>query len=301
MILLLGADKHLREDTPECRIDNYFEAQKRKLEFIRNIKHDLALEAGDIFDYWKSSPFLEGFAIRNLVKHIVAIPGQHDLPQHNLNLKDKSSFGVLEAAGTFDTTNYKDIGSGIYNSIEDFVIYKVPWGQRIPRRAEEKYKNSFRILMCHTLIYQGKEPFPGAAISGSTAKEFLRKHEFDLIVTGDHHRTIIEEYNGRHLINSGSMMRMTAAQADHKPCVFTFNTETKEIVQIFLPIKEGVVSREHIESANNRTARVDAFLNSLKNDDIELKLSFSDNMKKYLAQNSISQSVKDIIYKVMEK
>jgi DNA repair exonuclease SbcCD nuclease subunit len=58
---ILGADLHIRESVPACRIDDYINAQWTKLLFIQNLCEKNGcpfLVAGDLFDHWKPSPYL---------------------------------------------------------------------------------------------------------------------------------------------------------------------------------------------------------------------------------------------------
>ena len=59
--LILTSDWHLRESTPECRTDDFWEAQWKKIDFIKELseKHGaFVFVAGDIFHHWKPSPNL---------------------------------------------------------------------------------------------------------------------------------------------------------------------------------------------------------------------------------------------------
>ena len=101
--MILSADWHLRDDIPQCRErDEYLVAQERKLKFI----HDLVLDngatlliAGDIFDAWKPSPWLISLAIRYIPPGTIVVPGQHDLPAHNLQELSKTGLQTLAEAG----------------------------------------------------------------------------------------------------------------------------------------------------------------------------------------------------------
>ena len=98
---ILTSDWHLREDTPICRTDNYWEVQWKKVDYISKLQKQyncLVLHAGDLFDHWKPSPRL----LREIILHIpdtfFTVYGQHDLPQHSLELTNKCGINVLQAA-----------------------------------------------------------------------------------------------------------------------------------------------------------------------------------------------------------
>lgn len=280
--LILTADWHLRDDQPVCRTDDYFQTQNIKLNFILQLKHIYncpVLIAGDLFNKDKSSKELEIYFLHICsdydFKNILALPGQHDLPNHNLSKIDKSSIGVLSAAKSIELIR-----------IANNEITEVALG----------FENE--IGACHTFIQKPGDK-QDDIIGGSTALSFLKKHkEFKLIVTGDNHKTFVVEHEGRLLVNPGSMMRMTAGQMNHKPCVFLYYADTNTVQPVYLPIEDDVISREHIEEEEKKDKRFQAFVQRL-NKDYEVSLSFEKNMKTYIIQNKVRSSVNSVIWEAM--
>lgn len=295
---LLISDIHLREDTPICRIDNYWEAQERKVRHISQLqdKYDVPLiVGGDLFDTWKTSPYLMQWAICNL-ERIIAIPGQHDLPQHSLKLFQKCGMAVLEAAGLVTV-----LGVGPRNSAfnaGEFDVVGFPWGVK-PGSLNRRISGRRQIAVIHTLTYLGDPLWPGmVADDGLT---LLRKlDQFDLILTGDNHKQFIVEEDGRILLNPGSMMRATADQVDHRPAVFGWHIETNTLERFDLPIESDVVSREHLELHEQRDARMDAFVSRLKTD-YEIGFSFEQNLNVYFNKNRTRSKVKDLVWAMLEE
>lgn len=282
---ILTSDWHLREDTPVCRTDDYQTAQWRKMQFIADLqkKHNCpVLCAGDLFDHWKPSPWLLSMASQYLPDQFYTIYGQHDMPQHSLELVEKC--GINNLAINKKLT----------------ILPGCHWGQE-PGKALEMITTDFwrnGILVWHVMNYQGREPWPGC--TAPKASSLLRKYpQYDLILTGDNHKPFVEEYEGRLLVNPGSMMRMTADQADHRPRVYLWYADTNTVEPVYLPIEEGVVSREHIEHTEERDARLEAFIGRLTGE-YETTLSFEDNMAEFLNANRIRPRVKEIIYKAIE-
>jgi predicted phosphodiesterase len=298
MKLLITGDRHLREDTPTCRLDDYWVAQERKVQFINRIylAYDyplVCLDAGDLLNKWRVSPYLETWLIRNLQKPLYTILGTELHTGSSMEVAlERSSTAVLEAAGIIHVRwNDHPIEIG------DVIVYNSMMNGAIPKKPIDK--NRFNILLCHTLIWEGEVPYPGAEKEGSPANRFLRTHDFDLIVSGHNHQTICIEKDGRWLINPGSMMRMTASQVNHKPCVFIFDTETRKVEQIFLPIEEGVVSREHISMGEERDSRVSAFVTKLR-DDVEFSLSFRKNLEEYMEANNVRVAVREKVWRAVD-
>jgi len=299
---ILTSDIHLRDTTPECRTDDFMKAQTKKHAFLRELqeKHNVpVLNAGDLFHHWKPRPFLIGYALRNLAHGIISIPGQHDLPAHSLERIEESGIHVLAEAEAIkllspDRSLTTEISGYKYNS--DVIGF--PWG--IELTGIKREKDVMKIALVHHLVYQGKPPFPGAENCGGTAKQIIKQMTgFDLILTGDNHQTFTERVGNTLLVNPGSFMRTTAAQMDHKPCVFLWDAKTNDIEQVFLPIDKNAVSREHIDSAADRDERIDAFVERLSHD-CEMSLSFEDNMRSFLAKNKTHKAVQQLIWDSFE-
>lgn len=289
---ILTADLHLREDIPVCRLDDFFAAQHRKVTFIRDLQKEHGgipvLDAGDLFDHWKPSPFLLQWAIRNL-PDMVTVDGNHDQSSHNRSLYEKTGLAVLEAAGVVNVLTEK------WGGFKDLILYPLPWGTDpygVPGRDKRQ------VALIHAMTYTGRSPYPGCEDPG--ASTLLKKMSgFDLVVSGHNHKPFVVEKEGRLLVNPGSMMRTTADQMEHKPRVYLWYAEKNEVEPVYLPIEEGVVSREHIEVVERREERIEAFVSRL-NQDVEIGLSFERNMERHLAANRMRSRTVEIIEEAMK-
>lgn len=286
---ILTSDWHLRDDQPMCRTDNYFKAQEKKLKFIQKLSKEnnncSVLCAGDLFHRARSSPYLEAYTIRTLPKNFISIPGQHDLLNHNISKFYNSSIGVLWASGILATGNLNIIE----NKIENIYTYET-------------------IGIVHKFIQKPNDQ-QDKIIGGSSALYFLKKHKkYNLILTGDNHKTFIIEHEGRLLINPGSLMRMTAAQINHKPCVFLYYKDNNTVKQIFLPIEKNIIDREHIVKEERKEKRFEAFIKQLESypnfqftkNNKNNEFSFANNLNNYFIRNKTSETIKNIIWEVVE-
>ena len=295
---ILLSDTHIRETIPECRTDDFMRAQKKKWMFVKELQKKYqcpVLHGGDVFDHWKPNPFLIGLAGRFLPDNLIAIPGQHDLPSHSLEDVERSGINALHDTGKITLLKHTD------DFDLDHILYQAfPWG--IPLKGTERGFGERRaVALIHYGVYRRQPHYPGAEKKGDMARMVLRKMPgFDLIVSGDNHQTFVERQGDRLLVNPGSFMRTTAAQADHKPCVFLWDADTNDVEQVFLPCKEGVVTREHIEVVKAKDERLDAFVTKLDGK-VEIGISFKENMKAYIAANSesIPTSTEKVIWEVL--
>ena len=278
--LILCADLHLRETVPVARTDDFVAAQWRKMDFIKDLqkKHSCpVLCGGDVFDHWKPSPFLLSETMKHLPDQFFTVLGNHDLPQHALSLIDKCGVNVLKEAGKItilDTCHFGQI------PISPSLVIK-----------------GRNILVWHQMVWQGSKPYP--TCTDAPASSVIKKYNFDLMLCGDNHKTFVEHYDGRVLVNPGSLMRMDADQIDHKPSVFLWYAESNTVEQVFLPIEENVISRAHLEIKEERDSRMESFIEKL-NSDYSISLSFEQNLTEFFKANNTDEEIKKIIYASIE-
>lgn len=280
---ILVGDIHLREDQPLCRTDNFWEAQWHKLTWLQTLQQKYGCPvycAGDVFHNWKASPYLISLALNLLPNDFWTVYGNHDLPRHNFDLRDRSALRTCELAA------------------EAKAFDEVHWGQE-PNKGTLHYPGPERtLLVWHVMTYKEQEPWPGC--TDLSAKQILEKYpQFDLILTGHNHQCFVEELEGRKLVNPGSFTRQTADQIDHQPCVFLWDQFTNDLTKMPVPCAPDVISRQHLEQSQERKERYEAFIARL-NQEGDPELSFEKNLEKYFRQNSVVKSVRDLIYRELE-
>jgi DNA repair exonuclease SbcCD nuclease subunit len=276
---ILCSDFHLREDTPTCFTGDFQKEQWDAVDFIYDLQKEYncpVYHAGDLFHHWKPSPWLLSMVIKHLPNKFYTIFGQHDLPQHSLDLIDKCGIQTLHLAQALT------------------ILPSCHWGQEPEGVWSIKGKN---ILIWHHLTYLQK-PFPGA--EGGMAEGILRKYpQYDLIVTGDNHTSFTIEYQGRRLVNPGNLTRQTANQIDFKPKVYLWYSEDNSVQPIYIPIQSNVISREHIDTKEKRDERIQAFVSKLDGN-WQAEMSFEDNLEAFFKVNKVRDLIKEIIYKSLE-
>lgn len=278
---ILTSDWHLREDTPVCRTDNFWETQWKKVDFVTELqrKYDCpVIHAGDLFDFWKPSPYLLSETIKHLPDNFYTVYGQHDLPQHNLELAYKCGIYTLAQAEKL------------------IVLPGCHWNKIPDKDCFHLLNERSKILVWHVMNYVGTPPYPDAPNPSHT---LLKKYpEYDLILTGDNHQTFTAQLEGRLLVNPGSLTRQSANQVNHLPCVFLWWAEENKVEAVYLPIENNVVSRDHIQKQEQRNGRIDAFISQL-NTDYKATMSFEQNLKIFQETNLVRQSVMDIVYEAI--
>jgi len=279
--LILCADIHLREDKPVCRTDDFVNVtQWRKLDFISNLQKKYncpVLCGGDVFHTWKPSPWLLSKTMKHLPEQFFSVYGNHDLPQHNLDLIEKCGLYTLYRAGKVITYTFKDIEMCSWGSVPQDMAKTLAW---------------------HKFTYQGKEPWPDC--TEPKASKLLKQYpNYDLIVTGDNHQPFVQEYEGRILVNPGSLSRQRASET-HLPRVYLYNAESNTVEPVFIPIEENVITREHLEKEEQRNERIESFVSQL-NEKWKASMSFEDNLERFEKKNQIRKSVMNIVYQSLER
>ena len=292
---ILTGDIHLRDDSPTCRTDDYTEAQAKKIAWLRGLqlKHGCPiLDAGDLFNKSKPSHQLMNWSILKMPDEFYTVPGNHDLPSHNLKLIDKSGLGILWAAGV---ANVMVAPEGDVHGID---VYPFPWGSELEATEEAEEGDCPKVAICHVMTYEGDSPWPGC--TDPTATQLLRKMKgYDLVLTGHNHKAFVIERQGRLLVNPGSLMRSNADQADFKPRVYLWYAEDNTVEAVYVPIEEGVVNRDHIDKVADRDERIDAFVDRLS-DDYEISLSFRKNVEEFFSANRVRGGVEKLVWEAID-
>lgn len=297
---ILSADWHIRSTIPQCRIDkeNFIFEMKRKVMFVVDLakKYECPiLVAGDVGDKHEWPNWLLTWFIKILSDvEIIAIPGQHDLPDDSLEELDRSGMGVVSASDTID------VRKKTFVTIEnDFNLISFPYSQPIRKFKINRERGNYRkIAMTHQLIVKKKQIDPKA--KDPKAITLLKKYSkyYDLILSGDNHMPFVSKYKGSLLVNPGSLMRTTAAQARHRPRVYLWYSKTNTVERILIPIKKGVISREHIQDKEEQERRMEAYVIKQK-EDVELSLSFKDNLRKRIKVDKVKKLVKKRIWEMV--
>ena len=302
MKLLLTGDWHLRFKRPEMRLDeNYFETQAGKvgqiLEIAQKNECGAILQPGDFFDGVETPWFVVQAYMRIFRSYgisIICSPGQHDMKHHTRDIQN-TPLGVLSAV------NLIEYEQEIIDTItgNDCHVHSVWWGDNeIPKIV--KSKND--ILLMHRMVIQKK------LWLGQTdfiyARDLLKNHlEFDLFVTGDNHQAFVEEDNGRYIVNCGSLMRANIDQVDHKPRVYIYDTEKRNLEEIFLkvaPVKK-VLDIKKAEVQKERDERLELFISNLKQGEKGTTFDFIDRLYEAMNDKKVGQEIREIIKEALGK
>jgi len=98
------------------------------------------------------------------------------------------------------------------------------------------------------------------------------------------------------LINCGSLMRSKIDQSNHLPSVFVYNTETKLLTEVFIPVQpfENVMNLSEVEKEKEISRDLELFVEQLIGSD-EFGLNYKDNLTNYMKINNIPIAVQTLI------
>ena len=223
VVALLIADLHLSYNPPTARSaePDWLAAQARPLEQLRALqeKHDCPiLCAGDVFDRHNAGPPLVNWAIRCLPK-MYAVPGQHDLPHHNLEDVRKSAYWTLVEAGVIedlvlgevvDVECDMDRGGGLG-------LYGYPWGVDLVSVREEEI--GLQVAVVHKFVWQKGCGYPGAPEEAKVGQMGGVLRGYDVAVFGDNHHAFSSRLDCCIVWNCGCLIRRKQDERKLRPAV----------------------------------------------------------------------------------
>lgn len=288
MKILNMSDLHLKSSSGVR--DDFEETSLNKLEQILNIDCDIIVDSGDWLDSWRSSKPLIRKTIKLLKKYnkkIFTVLGNHDQAFRSLQI-DNCSIGLLEASECLKILNKEPYS---FDSVD---IYGCSFGEEIP---EIKDKSKLNILSIHKMIIENEsnKVWYGQT-EYSTGKSILKDNNFDVVFSGDNHKSFEVKYKNKVLINNGSIMRLNIKQEDHKPRVVLFDTDTLEYNPHYLdckPFNEIFKAKEHKISKGQKNSLQE--LSNVLRSDQEIEIDFEnivwgncknedENVKKFITR-----------------
>ncbi len=293
---ILVGDIHYRDSQPACRLDDFWETQKRKALWLRELWEELdrplVLQPGDLFHHWKSSPRVIS-AVLEYLPPMITIPGNPG--KHNYQTQEGFERDALYTVSLAEVGCRVLRSGGMVTDAGDLILVQA-WEEEIPEEYFHKHRRKMNIMITHRMILDGPAPF-----DGEHGLDFLKRNPgYDLILTGHNHKPMVFIHDGRLLINPGSFTRQTADET-HEPRVYLWYKQDKEVKTIYVPIEENVITREHIDSVKIPDQRISAFVESLVENKIDATVRFVDNMKRYIEDPRVKERVKSRLLEVIDE
>lgn len=297
MRAIITADWHIRATRPRCRIDeDWIETQRQALSQIVKISKEKkapVIVVGDLFHSNSDVSFECIQMVQDMafeLGSLYVLAGNHDLPYHSSENLEKSAIGVLLNS------------SHIFQIKDFFESWKWNTDEKINYSASnfDQQDNKFaKIVFKHTLVFPDAKSIPPNC-DGTTAKELLEEFpNAEWIFCGDYHHNFHYQKNGRHVVNSGCLLRQASDFKDYQCGVYFCDTD-KNIVE-FIPIidSEQLIDDSYILQENEREERIDNFVQKLK-DTESVSLDFLANVENALQNNNLDSELKKVVEELLE-
>lgn len=292
MRMIITADWHIRATRPRCRVDSdWIETQRKALNWVAGIAEEMkcpVMVVGDVFHSNSDTSFECISMVQKLadrLDELYVLAGNHDLPYHNSENLDKSAIGVL-----LRSDNIKRIKDYFEN--QDTLIQCSASNFDEPDNANAEFV--FKHIL--TIPKEDKADF----IECETPESLLEKFpKAKWIFTGDYHRNFHYEKNGRHVVNSGCLLRQVSDFKDYQCGVYYVDTD--ENVAEFVPIidREELIDDSYITKESEREARISDFADKLKNVK-SVSFDFVENVRNLMDGNGFSEELKGVVEELLE-
>ena len=305
VIGILCADIHLSHTPPVWRSaePNWYAALQRPLDEIAELQKKYkcpVFNAGDIFDKWNSPAELINFVMNNLPNEFYSIPGQHDLPNHNISELEKSAYETLVIAGKIQ--NILPFGYDVFRTLN---ISAFPFGVPITSCKKSKRIN---IALVHQYVCTYKSDYPGAPekshikyICANTKLIENKLYGYDVIIYGDNHKGFTSHVGDTVIWNCGTLMRRKSDEINYKP-------------RVGLLFSNGVVEPYYLDQSQDKYLSAEQSKKLIEQSAIDFKkfakelselsdseLDFQEAWKFYVLKNNVSKEIDNIVWDAMTK
>lgn len=304
-LAVLCSDIHLCHTCPPARSaePDWYAVMERILVQLSAIAlyHDAPiLCAGDVFDRWNSPPELINFAIERLPQ-MYAIPGQHDLPYHELGNIEKSAFWTMVLADRI-------IGDPVRLVLEwrerKLAVDGYPWGTEIKvGRSTTSCDGSssanklLHVALVHKYVWTMGKGYPGAPEEGKTIN--FSMPGYDVAVFGDNHQSFYTRCDGGSVVvNPGCLIPRKSDERGIGSSVYLLK-EDKSIERVRLDTSEDKwIETDDVKTAEAELSGMQDFLDEIRSLDSD-SLDFEAAVRKYCTDNKVSKQTERLVLESM--
>lgn len=290
---ILVSDLHLQARPPVARSTepDWFAAMARPLNEIANLAADHGcpvLYAGDIFDRWNAGPEVINFALKYLPEGY-AIPGQHDLPNHNYDDIRKSAYWTLVAAG-----HIENIRAGKWVHVDDMYIHGFPWGYNPTPVGREV--GIMQVAIVHKFIWTADTGYTGAPKDEHLGTYKGSLAGYDVVAFGDNHKGFIRRLgNGPWVCNCGGLMRRKTDERDYRPGVGLLMGDGSVQRHYLDTTQDAFIELTAAAETVDRLLDMTEFVEGLRGLGANDALDFDASVRRFLTNNEVPDRVREII------
>ena len=303
VLAICGSDLHLSDLTPIYRSNEpcWYSAQARILKQLGMVQEHYQnaplIIAGDIFDRWKPSPRLIHLAMEFMPK-VYAVPGQHDLPYHNIEKISHTGFGCLMQSGHIELIPNQGMTLTCANNNQVLSMYGAGWGQKIHPLTTRTRRTGTNLAVVHAYCWSGKHKYPGAVKESSSAAFQKQLANYDAAVFGDNHKHFIRNRNKNRkvaLVNSGHMQRRHSDDV-LEPSVSLLLTGGEWVrLPLMTALDKYVEAGSVYEDIDAPTQRALAMFMDIADEAESFETAVADSFKRYIEQNHTPHRTRQIL------
>lgn len=298
ILAILCSDIHLSHSCPSARTaeDCWYEAMARPLQEIRNLaaRHRAPVViAGDIFHRWNEPAELINFALDHLPE-AYAVPGQHDLPYHRMDLIKRSAFWTLVKVGKLKLIDLPVV-------LQDrLILHGFGWGKPIVPMSSER-GDWLHLAVCHAYVWKEGYGYPGAPDSARLAKYWKNLQGYDAAVFGDNHKGFLFQNRApahpdgatiRSVLNSGTLMRRRTDEIAYQPHIGLLHDNGDIELHYLDTTKDQFITAALVDE--RKVVDAEEFLEGLKSLETD-SLNFHDAVLHAMDELSVSDDVREIV------
>lgn len=307
VLAVVCADVHLSEKPPIARSaePDWYDAMCRPLRQMVKLckEYDAPLViAGDVFDKWNSPARLINFALHELQGvRVYAIPGQHDLENHSLELINRSAYWTL-----VESAVVQHIGPGVIVELPGAIplrLHGFAW--KVPLKPNKKrHPLAVEVAVMHRYVWR-KDRGHAKATAESHADNLAKDlRGYDICITGDNHSPFNCKVGDCILYNCGGLMRRTKAEIDHTPSVglIRHNKERGAYVERVLldcSTDKFLHLPESVTKSDGSSLNAGEFLEELGGL-VDAAIDFRSAVLRCLEEKGVDQQTREVILRAME-
>lgn len=303
------SDLHLSELPPRARAESESEwvtatgAALKELGQVAARLRARVFIAGDVFDKWDCSVQLVNRAIKWFKTYFkykpLVIPGQHDLPEHNVKEIMRSPYYSLVLSGVIrDITDPKKL----WAQGQRVIVLPFRWGQPLTRlELKQREPNTTYIALCHKYIWEGENKIAQLATEENCVVGLHRQLGYVAAsVFGDNHKPFLY-YN---TLNCGTFMRRHQDDKPNWPHFgVMFNDGQLNRFPFKFPLNDRFNTKIEVRAAEDTatgemTQRLVKIVQEIKKNNAQPE--FKKIVFQAMEKEELSSDVKKFLYKLLE-
>lgn len=297
------ADLHLWHQAPGCRAEkDWIDLQAKYLGQLAKRWGEYGepplLIPGDLFERWNPHPAVITMALDCLPTPCYAVPGNHDLPHHNLEQMDRSAFWTLVRAGAVTLLHHSRP-----RPAGELVLWGYPFGQPVrPRPHYDGGSMSLHVAVVHDYIWRKGCGYPGAPEEKQVGRRRTDLEGYDVAVFGDNHVPFDHLAGDCEVSNCGTFIRRKRDEVRVEPSVvliYQNGTTGRSYLDITGDLFHELPTQSEINPAGTR-AGVDQFLTDLETLS-GAAIDFGEALKRTCEDRGVNEQVRRIIFKALDE